>query len=86
MSGAVKPINPSFARTSTIDLLLAASIDYIVKSVSYEKKHWQGPTLQSFFWYDNDNDLKERHFCGRQLIKFYSWAVDIQRSGQLQRL
>ncbi len=25
--------------------------------VSYQKKDWQDPACQSFFWYDNDKDL-----------------------------
>ena len=26
--------------------------------MSYQKKDWRGPARQSFFWYDNDKDLK----------------------------
>ncbi len=28
------------------------------KSVSYQKKDWRGYMRQSFFWYENDKDLK----------------------------
>ncbi len=28
------------------------------KSVSYQKKDGRGHARPSFFWYDNDNDLK----------------------------
>ncbi len=31
------------------------------------KKDWWGPALQSFFWYDNDKDIKA-HFRVTQLI------------------
>ncbi len=45
--------------TPTIDLKSKDFTDYIVYSVSYQKKeHWWGPAQQSFFWYDNDKDLK----------------------------
>ncbi len=34
-------------------------IDYILeKSVSYQKKDGRGHARPSFFWYDNDKDLK----------------------------
>ena len=38
-------------------LLSVALRDYIVKSVSYQKKGCRGPARQSFFWYDNDKDF-----------------------------
>ena len=34
------------------------SIVCVPGSVWYKKKDWRGPAHQSFFWYDNDKDLK----------------------------
>ena len=45
--------------------------DYIMQSVSYQKKNWPCPTCQSFFWYDNDEDLKA-HFS-MTWLKSESW-------------
>ncbi len=43
-----------FSEFSSADI-----IDYILeKSVSYQKKDGRGHACPSFFWYDNDKDLK----------------------------
>ncbi len=40
-------------------------IDYIEKSVSYQKKDGRSHARPSFFWYDNDKDLKVCFFMTR---------------------
>ncbi len=62
------PGNQFFDNTPTIDFPVVHAISqYIVKSVSYQNtlqnKDWQGNTHQSFFRYENDNDLKRRIFA-----------------------
>ncbi len=47
-------------------LYSAAFTDYILQSVSCQEKDQRGPTHQSLFWYDNDNNLKA-HFLVKQL-------------------
>ncbi len=45
--------------TDFLEFDSADIIDYILeKSVSYQKNDGRGHTRQSFFWYDNDKDLK----------------------------
>ena len=55
--------NPSLGIILAIKSYSAVFRDYIVNSVSYQKRHWQTDQKkdsQSFFWYD-DKDLRA-HF------------------------
>ncbi len=72
LSYPAPPANPSLGMTPTVKLYSVALTDYILKSVSYQKKDWWDPVRQSFFWYDNDKDLKA-HFPMIQLK--YLWAL-----------
>ncbi len=42
------PANPSCGMTANIGLQSAAFTDYVVKSVSYQKKDWRDPANPSF--------------------------------------
>ncbi len=52
----------SLSLTMTTNLCCAAFADYILRSVLYKKKDWWGSVSQSFFGYDNDEDLKALTF------------------------
>ena len=41
----------------------AADYKSIVGVIPYQKKDWRGPARQSFFWYDNEKDLKRHVFA-----------------------
>ncbi len=68
--GACGRAHPSFGMTQTFREYCKIS----KKSVSYQKKDGRGHARPSFFWYDNDNDLKVCFLVTRVIIMMFELA------------
>ena len=70
----------SFGYDTTVKLYSAAITDYILQSLSYQKKGWWGPARQPFFWYDNDKGTFSRDTAWRQETAYYQALCTIDEA------